>query len=102
MPDEDPIRARESAPPPTLRELAMVLFRRRRVFVCVSGLVLAAAEAFYVPNGGVLRERSEPRKILDWGLGPGKYILFLGRFSPEKGCHLLVEAFEQIETDVKL
>ncbi|MFZ1140732.1 MAG: Wzz/FepE/Etk N-terminal domain-containing protein [Candidatus Sulfotelmatobacter sp.] len=43
MPDEDPIRARESAPPPTLRELAMVLFRRRRVFVCVSGLVLAAA-----------------------------------------------------------
>jgi len=59
-------------------------------------------EAFYVSNGGVLRERSEPRKILEWGLEPGKYILFLGRFSPEKGCHLLVEAFEQIETDVKL
>jgi len=59
-------------------------------------------EAFYVPNGGVLRERSEPRAILEWGLDPGKYVLFLGRFSPEKGCHLLVEAFEQIETDVKL
>ncbi len=59
-------------------------------------------EAFYVPNGGVLRERSEPRAILEWRLEPGKYVLFLGRFSPEKGCHLLVEAFEQIETDVKL
>ena len=59
-------------------------------------------EAFYVPNGGVLRERSEPREILEWGLEPDKYVLFLGRFSPEKGCHLLVEAFEQIETDVKL
>jgi len=59
-------------------------------------------EAFYVPNGGVLRERREPRKILEWGLEPGKYILFLGRFSPEKGCHLLVEAFERIDTDVKL
>src|ERR1022692_2878854 len=59
-------------------------------------------EAFYLPNGGVLRERSEPRKILEWGLQPGEYVLFLGRFSPEKGCHLLVEAFEQIETDVKL
>jgi glycosyltransferase involved in cell wall biosynthesis len=59
-------------------------------------------EAFYVPNGGVLRERSEPRAILEWGLEPGKYVLFLGRFSPEKGCHLLVEAFEQIDTDVKL
>jgi glycosyltransferase involved in cell wall biosynthesis len=59
-------------------------------------------EAFYVPNGGVLRERNEPRKILEWGLEPGKYVLFLGRFSPEKGCHLLVDAFERVETDVKL
>ena len=59
-------------------------------------------DSFYIPNGGVLRERSAPRMILDWGLEPGKYILFLGRFSPEKGCHLLVEAFEQIETDVRL
>ena len=54
----------------------------------------------YVPNGGVLRERNEPRKIL--GLEPGRYILFLGRFSPEKGCHLLVNAFERLDTDVKL
>jgi glycosyltransferase involved in cell wall biosynthesis len=59
-------------------------------------------ETYYVPNGGVLRERSEPNKILEWGLEPGKYVLFLGRFSPEKGCHLLVEAFEHLETDVKL
>jgi glycosyltransferase involved in cell wall biosynthesis len=55
-----------------------------------------------VPNGGLLRERSLPDKILDWGLEPGKYILFLGRFSPEKGCHLLVEAYEQLDTNVKL
>jgi glycosyltransferase involved in cell wall biosynthesis len=59
-------------------------------------------ETVYVPNGGLLRERVEPRKILTWGLEPGRYVLFLGRFSPEKGCHLLVEAFEHIETDVKL
>jgi len=59
-------------------------------------------ETSYVPNGGIPRERREPRKILEWGLQPGRYVLFLGRFSPEKGCHLLVEAFEQIETDVKL
>jgi len=59
-------------------------------------------ESFYLPNGGVLRERTEPAKILEWGLQPGNYVLFLGRFSPEKGCHLLVEAFEQVDTDVKL
>jgi glycosyltransferase involved in cell wall biosynthesis len=59
-------------------------------------------ETVYIPNGGFLRDRREPRTILDWGLKPGRYVLFLGRFSPEKGCHLLVEAFEQIETDAKL
>jgi glycosyltransferase involved in cell wall biosynthesis len=59
-------------------------------------------EALYVPNGGVLREWQEPRKILDSGIEPGNYVLFLGRFSPEKGCHLLVEAFEHLHTEVKL
>lgn len=59
-------------------------------------------EAFYVPNGGVLRERRRAHKIFDWDLEPGNYVLFLGRFSPEKGCHLLVEAFEQLDTNVKL
>jgi glycosyltransferase involved in cell wall biosynthesis len=59
-------------------------------------------ETVHVPNGGVLRERRTPQRILDWGLQPGNYILFLGRFSPEKGCHLLVEAYEQLDTDVKL
>jgi glycosyltransferase involved in cell wall biosynthesis len=60
------------------------------------------AETYYVPNGGVLREPRLPDKILEWGLQPGRYILFLGRFSPEKGCHLLVEAYEKLETDIKL
>lgn len=59
-------------------------------------------QALYIPNGGVLRPWTEPRKILEWGLEPRKYALFLGRFSPEKGCHLLIEAFEQLDTDVKL
>jgi glycosyltransferase involved in cell wall biosynthesis len=59
-------------------------------------------ETSYVPNGGLLRERRLPDKIFDWGLEPGRYILFLGRFSPEKGCHLLVEAYEKLDTDIKL
>ena len=60
------------------------------------------AEAFYVPNGGFLRERSAPSKIFDWALEPGNYVLFLGRFSPEKGCHLLVDAYERLDTNTKL
>ena len=39
--DEDPNRGREQNP--TMRELVMVLFRQRKVFVCVSGVVLALA-----------------------------------------------------------
>lgn len=43
MPDEDPIRGRIEAPAPTVRELAMVLFRQRRVFVWASAVVFGAA-----------------------------------------------------------
>ena len=43
MPDEDLIRGRIEAPAPTMRELAMVLFRQRRVFVWVSAIVFGAA-----------------------------------------------------------
>jgi glycosyltransferase involved in cell wall biosynthesis len=59
-------------------------------------------ETSFIPNGGLLREWSLPDKIFDSGIEPGKYILFLGRFSPEKGCHLLVDAYEKLDTDVKL
>ena len=65
-------------------------------------LDLHGKQTRYIPNGGMLRGRKEPRKILEWGLESGKYVLFLGRFSPEKGCHLLVNAFEQIQTDATL
>lgn len=37
-----------------------------------------------------------------FGLDYKKYVLYLGRFSPEKNCHLLVEAFERLETTMKL
>jgi uncharacterized protein involved in exopolysaccharide biosynthesis len=43
MPDEDLIRRGIQPPAPTVRELAMVLFRQRKVFVWVSGIVLVAA-----------------------------------------------------------
>ncbi|HXZ31461.1 MAG TPA: glycosyltransferase family 4 protein, partial [Terriglobales bacterium] len=55
-----------------------------------------------IPNGAVIRERSCASKILEWGLTPDNYILFLGRFSPEKNCHLLIDAYENIATSLKL
>jgi uncharacterized protein involved in exopolysaccharide biosynthesis len=47
MASENPQRGKFDPPAPTLRELAMVLFRQQRVFVGVAGVVLAAA-LFYI------------------------------------------------------
>ena len=56
----------------------------------------------YVPNGACLRPKGSPKRLGEWGLTPDNYVLYLGRFSPEKNCHLLIEAFEDIPTEMKL
>jgi len=56
----------------------------------------------YVPNGTLLRERNGDSTVVERGLTPDNYILFLGRFSPEKNCHLLIDAYEKLETPLKL
>jgi len=48
MTDEDPIRGYAQQSIPTVRELAMVLFRQRRVFVCAAGLVFRSAVLYAV------------------------------------------------------
>lgn len=59
-------------------------------------------ETTYIANGAGLRHRQRAARIREWGIDPGNYILFLGRFSPEKNCHLLVEAYQRINTKVQL
>ena len=44
----------------------------------------------------------EPERIKEYGLEKDKYILFLGRLVPEKGCHYLLEAFKNLDADFKL
>ena len=44
----------------------------------------------------------KPQRIKRFGLEKEKFILFLGRLVPEKGCHYLLEAFKDLETDYKL
>lgn len=59
-------------------------------------------ETIYVPNGAMLAPRRIPRKLIEWNLLPENYILFLGRFSPEKNCHSLINAFEALNSGMKL
>ena len=56
----------------------------------------------FVPNGTEVRLRQSGTHPNRLGLAPNEYVLFLGRFSPEKNCHLLIEAFERIATPFKL
>jgi len=59
-------------------------------------------EPIYIPNGATLATRRVPRKLIEWDLVADNYVLFLGRFSPEKNCHLLINAFENLHTNMKL
>jgi glycosyltransferase involved in cell wall biosynthesis len=44
----------------------------------------------------------KPDRIKKFGLEKGRYILFLGRLVPEKGCHYLISAFQELKTNMKL
>jgi glycosyltransferase involved in cell wall biosynthesis len=60
------------------------------------------AETAYVPNGARLRGRNGSSRLKQWGLQPDNYVLYAGRLSPEKNCHLLIEAYEKLATSAKL
>lgn len=57
-------------------------------------------ETSYVPNGAQIRTRSCDDQLEQFGLAAQKYVLFLGRLSPEKNCDLLIESFESLGKEV--
>jgi glycosyltransferase involved in cell wall biosynthesis len=59
-------------------------------------------DTIYVPNGALLAPRRLPRQLIESDLLADNYVLYLGRFSPEKNCHLLIDAFENLHTSMKL
>lgn len=57
----------------------------------------------FIPYGSEVKEPPADSAILDkLGIRAGNYILFVGRFIPDKGVHLLVRAFETLRTDMNL
>lgn len=60
-------------------------------------------ETTYIPNGVASPVIREAQLIKEkYGLVKDSYILFLARIVPEKGLHYLIDAYQQIDTDVKL
>jgi glycosyltransferase involved in cell wall biosynthesis len=57
----------------------------------------------FIPYGSEVPPVPESMDILNrLNLKKGEYFLFVGRFIPDKGLHLLTEAFQQLKTDKKL
>ena len=60
-------------------------------------------ETILIPNGIERHRLVAAKEITEkWGLRKDQYILFLARIVPEKGFHYLLEAFRDIDTDMKL
>jgi len=59
-------------------------------------------ETTVIPNGTNIPAPRMLSKLKKAGLEPGRYVLFVGRLVPEKGCHYLIEAFEKLDTSMKL
>lgn len=57
----------------------------------------------FVPYGSEVKINFRQSSIFEnIGVLPGEYFLFVGRFIPDKGVHLLVKAFQKVKTDKKL
>ncbi len=57
----------------------------------------------FIPYGSEVKTPPDNVDILDkLGVKRGEYFLFVGRFIPDKGLHLLKAAFEKMKTDKKL
>nr|MDT0658474.1 glycosyltransferase family 4 protein [Micromonospora sp. DSM 115978] len=61
------------------------------------------APARYIPNGVATPRKLPARQIRSrFGLAPGGYLLMVGRLVPEKSADLMVRAFRQIPTALRL
>ncbi|WP_435745237.1 glycosyltransferase family 4 protein [Nocardioides sp. SYSU DS0663] len=60
-------------------------------------------ECTYIPNGTSPRPRAElSAAARDAGVEPGRYVLFVGRLVPEKRPDLLIRAWADVPTDLRL
>jgi len=55
----------------------------------------------YIPNGIPNIKYQQPDEIMKFGLVGGDYILFMARLVPEKGAHLLLQAWQEISREHK-
>lgn len=64
-----------------------------RYFGKAPRVITLAADLWETPGDDIVR---------DLGLEPENYLLFVGMLKPDKGVHLLIEAYSNVETDIPL
>lgn len=55
----------------------------------------------YIPYGSNVEKRAPGEVLKQFGLEPGRYVLFVGRLVPENRPHHLIDAFQRVRTDLK-
>lgn len=57
----------------------------------------------FIPYGSEVKVTATTTSVFEkLGISKGEYLLFVGRFIPDKGVHLLVNAFHKVKTSKKL
>jgi glycosyltransferase involved in cell wall biosynthesis len=57
---------------------------------------------YFIPYGAATGRAPGTRALAELGLEPGRYFLYVSRMEPENNALLVRQAFEQLETDMKL
>ena len=55
-----------------------------------------------IAYGAEVERRASTRRLSQYGLTPERYVLYVSRLEPENNAHLVIEAYEQIATDMPL
>lgn len=55
-----------------------------------------------IAYGAEVARRADPERLQPYGLEPNRYILYVSRLEPENNAHLVIKAYEQVNTDLPL
>ena len=59
-------------------------------------------ETRMIAYGADVGRRADPEGVRAFGVEPERYILYVSRLEPENNAHVVIEAFEKVETEMKL